>query len=114
MQTSLQSAQSVNLAATINAQLINTHMGWQIFLSRVFKHGSDKGLWLHWYHPVDQGRKDAVRYGYFIAPDQTLEDALHAVHQSIEAVVELESTEHGWFGSPGVNHSERYCQALPG
>lgn len=81
------------MSAAMTAQPITMYLGWEIFLSRVFRERIDKGLWLHWYHPADQDREHALRYGYFIAPNQTLEEALHAVYQSIEAIVELESME---------------------
>lgn len=89
--------QKVDLTGAIGSQPINNYLGWPIFLSRVAHHGMDKGLWLHWYHPIDQGRKDAVRYGHFIGPTQTLEEALHAAYQSIEAIVELESMDNSRF-----------------
>lgn len=93
MQTSQANARKVDIAAAISAQPINVYLGWEIFLSRVLKDRMDKGLWLHWCHPADRMRERALRYGYFIAPDQTLEEALNAVYQSIEAIVELESME---------------------
>ncbi len=82
------------MSAAMTAQPITLYLGWEIFLSRVFRERVDKGLWLHWYHPADRNRECALRYGHFIAPNQTLEEALHAVYQSIEAIVELESMEH--------------------
>ena len=96
MQISPSTPRSVHLtlANASTTKPINVYLGWEIFLSRVFKERMDKGLWLHWYHPVDRDRRPALRYGYFIAPNQTLEDALHAVYQSIEAIVELESMEN--------------------
>ena len=86
------------------SQPIQVYMGWQIFLSRVFRERTDKGMWLHWYHPADKDHSRALRYGYFVAPEQTLEEALYAVYQSIEAVVELESMEHHWSALP-VGHA---------
>ncbi len=105
MQTSYKPAQAVqkepvqkvDLTGASDSQPINSYLGWSIFLSRVFKHGTDKGLWLHWLHPLDKGRKNALRYGHFIGPSETLEDALHAAYQSIEAVVELESMDTSRF-----------------
>jgi hypothetical protein len=94
MQISHSTARSVNTIAANTAKPINVHLGWEIFLSRVFRERIDKGLWLHWYHPADRNCEQALRYGYFIAPNQTLEEALHAVYQSIEAIVELESMEN--------------------
>ena len=94
MQTSSSNVRNVNMAAAISARPINVYMGWEIFLSRVLRDRTDKGLWLHWYHPADQQRERALRYGHYIAPDQTLEEALYAVYQSIEAIIELESMEN--------------------
>jgi hypothetical protein len=94
MQIFPSTAKSVNAIAANTAKPINVHLGWEIFLNRVFRERTDKGLWLHWYHPADRNREQALRYGYFIAPNQTLEEALHAVYQSIEAIVELESMEN--------------------
>lgn len=85
------------------SQPIHVYMGWQIFLSRVIRERTDKGMWLHWYHPADYDRSCAVRYGCFVAPGQTLEEALHSVHQSIEAIIELESMEHHWSATP-IDH----------
>lgn len=100
MQTSHLAFQTDRVPAANDSQPIHVYMGWQIFLSRVFRERTDKGMWLHWYHPADHDRSRAVRYGYFVAPNQTLEEALHAVYQSIEANVELESMEHRWSAIP--------------
>ncbi|PSB27148.1 hypothetical protein [Stenomitos frigidus] len=81
------------MSAAITAQPINIYLGWEIFLSRVFRERTDKGLWLHWSHPIDQKREGALRYGYFLGSEQTMEEALNAVYQSIEAIIELESME---------------------
>ena len=76
--------------ASLEQQPVSVYMGRRIFLSRIVQQGTDKGLWLHWCHPHDEGKKGALKYGQFIAPDQTLEDALHVVYQLIEASIELE------------------------
>ena len=52
--------------------------------------GVDRGVWLHWSHPHDQGSLNGVRYGHFVAPGQSLEQTLGQVHQTIEASIELE------------------------
>lgn len=77
--------------AAIDKRLIATHLGRQIFLNRVMTNGADRGLWLHWCDPRDQGRQGVLKYGHCIAPNQTLEDALHQVYQLIEASIELET-----------------------
>lgn len=104
----VQTADPSRLSASqpIRSQPINIYMGWQIFMSRVFREHIDKGVWLHWYHPADQNCSHAVRYGHFIAPDQTLEEALYAVYQSIEAIVELESMEQLWSALPPGSNLE--------
>jgi hypothetical protein len=105
-------------AVLSNSQLVDTYLGWEIFLNRVFQGRTDKGWWLHWYHPADrryaaQKNPIAVRYGYFVAPTQPLEEALYAVHQSIDAIVELESMETDRPFILQSEASERYWQALP-
>lgn len=118
MQMPLATVQSASAeVAAIDSQPIHTYLGWEIFISRVFKERTDKGLWLHWYHPDDRERKAqeykfVVRYGYFIAPTQTLEAALHAASQSIDAIVELESMENERSLVPQDNRSELNWQAL--
>ncbi|GEM_PF-1411860 len=112
MQLSPSAVQKANLAAAIDSQPINIYLGWQIFLSRVFRERTDKGLWLHWYHPADRDRHLAVRYGYFVAPDQTLEEALHAAYQSIEAIVELESMEPFVSVASPDDYSKRHWEAV--
>ncbi|MBW4691621.1 MAG: hypothetical protein KME27_07600 [Lyngbya sp. HA4199-MV5] len=107
MQTSSLAFQTDRVLAANSSQPIHVYMGWQIFLSRVFRERTDKGMWLHWYHPADRDRSRAVRYGYFVAPDQPLEEALHAVYQSIEATVELESMEQHWSALPARHSSTR-------
>ncbi|XGV98130.1 MAG: hypothetical protein ACAF41_04160 [Leptolyngbya sp. BL-A-14] len=106
IQTSLAFQTDVSPVKTAS-QPIHVYMGWQIFLSRVFRERTDKGTWLHWYHPADKDRSRAVRYGYFVAPEQPLEEALHAVYQSIEAIVELESMEQHWSALPISHQSAR-------
>ncbi|MBW4474157.1 MAG: hypothetical protein KME45_27840 [Stenomitos rutilans HA7619-LM2] len=100
IQTSPLAVQADRPPAANGSEPFHVYMGWQIFLSRVFRERTDKGMWLHWYHPADHDRSRAVRYGYFIAPDQTLEEALYAVYQSIEASIELESMEQHWSAMP--------------
>lgn len=106
MRISSATVQKVDMSAAMTAQPITLYLGWEIFLSRVFRDRIDKGLWLHWYHPADQNRERALRYGHFIAPNQTLEEALHAVYQSIEAIVELESMEHVRSFAPSSDRSK--------
>lgn len=110
--------QSSDQAAEAAAnQPIHTYLGWEIFLSRVFRERIDKGLWLHWYHPTDRERitqeAAAVCYGHFVAPTQPLEEALQAVYQSIDAIVELESMENDRSLIAWGNALERYRQVLP-
>jgi hypothetical protein len=76
--------------ATAPAQLIDTYLGRQIFLKRVIVEQTDRGVWLHWSHPQDQGCPNGVKYGHFVAPGQALEQALGQVYQTIEASIELE------------------------
>lgn len=71
-------------------QPIDTYLGRQIFLKRVVVENLDRGTWLHWSHPQDQGCPGGLKYGHFLSPDQSLETALLAVHQTIEASIELE------------------------
>ncbi|XHX77729.1 MAG: hypothetical protein RBJ76_25385 [Stenomitos frigidus ULC029] len=105
-------------AVLSDSQPIHTYLGWEIFLNRVFQGRTNKGLWLHWYHPADrryaaQEGQVAVRYGYFVVPTQPLEEALHAAQQSIDAIVELESMETDRPFVSLSNASEQYWQDLP-
>ena len=100
----MQSFHKNNFSNSTDPQPVDLYMGRQILLSRVFSHGSDKGLWLHWCHPKDEGQKGVLKCGYFISPGQTLEDALHAVHQLIEASIELEMSGDARFNF----HPESY------
>lgn len=78
--------------STINRP-VATYLDREIRLNRVAVGGVDRGLWLHWCDPRDLGQKDAVKYGYFMATEQSLQDALHEVYRMIEATVELEVTD---------------------
>jgi hypothetical protein len=69
---------------------IAIYLGRKIYLTRVQVKSADKGLWLHWCHPEDTGKGDALKHGRFCAPNQALEDALHEVYREIDATVELE------------------------
>ena len=71
-------------------KLIDTYLGRQIFLKRVVVENADRGVWLHWSHPQDQGCPDGLKYGHFVAPGQPLDQVLGQVHQAIEASIELE------------------------
>lgn len=73
-------------------ELVATCLGYQIFLKRVFVQGADRGLWLHWCHPRDQGKKHAPKYGHFLPSIESLPQALTLVRSMIETMVELELT----------------------
>ncbi|HEY9885578.1 MAG TPA: hypothetical protein V6C98_18385 [Thermosynechococcaceae cyanobacterium] len=105
-------------AVLSDSQPVYTYLGWEIFLNRVFQGPIDKGLWLHWYHPADrryaaQEGQVAVRYGYFVAPTQPLEEALYAAQQSIDAIIELESMQTDRPFIVQNEFSERHWQDLP-
>lgn len=74
-------------------ELITVYLGRQIYLKRVFVHGVDKGLWLHWCHPQDQGKQEPVKYGHFVPSRDALPDVLMSVRAMIEATMELEAQE---------------------
>jgi len=116
MQTLPITVQSLSVDAAIGSQPIHTYLGWEICLSRVVRERTDKGWWLHWHHPADreqmaQAHRVAVRYGHFVAPDQTLEGALHTVCQLIDASVALESMANERSRAPQGERSELW-QAL--
>lgn len=80
------------IGSTINRP-VATYLDREIRLNRIAVGGVDRGLWLHWCDPRDRGQKDAIKYGYFMATEQSLQEALHEVYRMIEATVELEVTE---------------------
>lgn len=86
----MQVSQKIDSKTFNDIEPITTYLGRRIFLKRVCVHGVDKGLWLQWCHPKDEGRGSAPKYGQFLAPGQPLQDAVHLVKTVIEAAAELE------------------------
>lgn len=72
-----------------NNKIVATHLGRQIFVSRIKHQGSDKGIWLHWWHPDDEDQPP-VKYGYFVADRSQLPAALQMVREIIEMNSRLE------------------------
>lgn len=86
----MQFFQKTNIKALSKSEPIAIYFGRKIYLHRVQAGETDKGFWLHWYHPNDSEKNHALRYGHFCAPGQTLEEALHEVYRAIDANLELE------------------------
>lgn len=86
----MQLFQKTDIQPSQPAEPVAVYFGREIFLSRVRVGETDKGFWLHWYHPNDSEKNHALRYGHFCAPGQTLEAALHEVYRTIDADLELE------------------------
>lgn len=73
------------------AQLVETYLGYQILLKHLWISGVDKGLWLHWCHPQDIGRKTNLTYGHFVPAREMLPEILDRVKAMIEATVKAEA-----------------------
>jgi hypothetical protein len=82
--------QKTNIQSLQEIEPVAVYFGRKIYLKRVQVSGTDKGFWLHWYHPQDSEKHHALRYGHFCAPGQTLEAALYEVYRTIDANLELE------------------------
>ncbi|MBW4520587.1 MAG: hypothetical protein KME16_12900 [Scytolyngbya sp. HA4215-MV1] len=72
-------------------QLVEIYLGYQIFLKRLWVSGVDKGLWLHWCHPQDVGRKAHLIYGHFLPTRDMLPEILDRVKEMIAVTVKVES-----------------------
>ena len=82
-----------NLKLSNQSELIAIYLGYRIVLKRIWVKGVDKGWWLHWSHPDDQGKKEHVKFGQFLPDKAMLPVMLEQVKSMIETTVALECLE---------------------